>query len=525
MNAFRSITTLAVLWALALAACGAVAAQEISAKVVLHAPLRMLDPVLTNSYITRNHGYLIYDTLFAMDAQGHPQPQMVDSWTLSQDQRVYRFALREGLKFHDGTAVTAQDVVASLQRWSKRDPMGTRLMANSQGLVALDATHFELTLLKPYGLTLETLAKEGSPVPFIMPARIAATPPSQPIKEFIGSGPYRFMDKEFQPGIRASYVKFDGYVPRKDAPSNFAGAKVALVDRLQIVSITDSQTAVNALKNGEIDFIEDVIPDLLSQLDGVPGIRTSDFGDSSNMFTLRMNWLQPPFNNVATRRAALMALRQVDYLDAQIGDAQLYRTCGAVLSCMSPYASEENAPQLGVPDIERARQLLKDSGYKGEKVVILHPTDLPSLSSFAPITAQALSSIGMNVEIRSMDWTTLLSQRTNKAPVANGGWSIFHSNFSSLDLVSPVANPNLDGRGESGYPGWSLDPQMEALRSEFAQQPDIAKRQELAAQIQRRAMDQVFVVPLGTYSKHKAYNSKLDDMPRAPLPLFWHAHP
>ena len=239
------------------------------------------------------------------------------------------------------------------------------------------------------------------------------------------------------------------------------------------------------------------------------------------MFTLRMNWLQPPFNNVKVRRAALAALSEVDYLDAQIGDPEIYQVCGAVLTCVSPYASEEGATQIKAPDLARARQLLKESGYAGEKVVVLHPTDLPIFANIAPVTAQALRSIGMNVEIQSMDWATLLSRRSKKEPVAQGGWSIFQSNLSSLDLTSPVGNPNLDSRADSTYPGWTHDDEMERLRDQFALARTEDARREVAAAIQRRNYEQVIYVPLGGYSKFKGYDAKFADMVDAPIPLFW----
>lgn len=507
---------------MALAAAPAASAAPTTAKFVMHAPLRVLDPILTTAYVTRNHGYLVYDTLFSMDATGHPKPQMVDTWTVSEDGLTYAFTLRPGLKFHDGALVTADDVVASIQRWQNGDPtIGNRLKQATADLKPTGPATFTLTLAKPYGLVLESLAKESSPVPFIMPKRIASVPASQAITETIGSGPYQFVQADFQPGVKATYVKFADYVPRKEAASAFAGGKVARVDRLELVNIPDSQTAVNALRNGEIDFLEDVPPDLMPQLKDAKGISMASYGKNSNMFTLRMNWLQPPFDNVKVRRAALAALNEVDYLDAQIGDPEVYQVCGAVLTCVSPYASEEGATQINPPDLARARQLLKDSGYAGQKVVVLHPTDLPIFANIAPVTAQALRSIGMNVEIQSMDWATLLSRRSKKEGVEQGGWSIFQSNMSSLDLISPVGNPNLDGRADSTYPGWTRDEEMDVLRARYAAAGSEAERRDIANAIQRRSYEQVMFVPLGGYSKFKGYNAKFADLVNAPIPLFW----
>ncbi|MEN4922606.1 ABC transporter substrate-binding protein [Achromobacter spanius] len=495
---------------------------ETTARIVMQAPLRVVDPILTNAYITRNHGYMVFDTLFALDAAGKPQPEMVESWQESADRLTVTLTLRKGLKFHDGSPVTGEDVVASLKRWAQRDVLGLRLMAATSSLESPDADTVVFHLKQPFGMLIEALAKPASPVPFIMPGRIAAVPVSQPITEVVGSGPYQFVAADFQPGVKATYVKFAGYVPRKEPASGFAGAKVAIADRIELVSISDAQTAVNALRRGEIDFVEDVPPDLMPQLEDVKGVALKSYGDSTNIFTMRMNWLQPPFDNPKVRRAVLAAVYQADYLAAQIGDEKMYRLCGAVLSCNSPYASEAGATQTQQPDLAHAKALLKESGYDGSKVVILHPTDLPVLSSLASVTAQALKTIGMNVEIQSMDWATLLSRYSKKDPVAQGGWSIFQTGFTSLDLMNPLTNPNLDGRGAAGYVGWSKSDEMERLRDQFAETGDAARRKEIALAIQKLNYDEVFFIPLGTYSKVKGYNpAKLGRMTDAQIPLFW----
>lgn len=520
-------TTLAASLATALAAAVSVlprdarAAEPVNARVVMHAPLRVLDPVLTNAYITRNHGYMVYDTLFSLDADSRPQPQMVQAWTVSPDKLTYVFTLRPGLKFHDGAAVTGEDVIASLARWSQRDPIGTRLAAATERMDSPSADTFRIVLKRPYGLLLDALAKPGSPVPFIMPRRIAQTPPSEAIKETVGSGPYQFVQADFQPGVKAAYVKNAAYVPRQEPASRFAGGKVAMFDRIDVVNVPDAQTAVNALRQGEIDFVENVAPDLLPQLEGVKHVTVQSYGDASETYTLRMNWKQPPLDNVKVRRAVLAALYQADYLDASLGDPKFYKLCGAMLSCISAYKTEVGATQTQPPNLDEARALLKASGYAGEKIVVLHPTDVRSLSALAPVTAQALRGIGMNVEVQSMDWATLLSRRGKDAPLADGGWSIFHSSLTSMDLLNPIVNANLDGRGEGGYPGWTKDDTIQQLRAEFEAVSGLDEQKRVATQIQQRAYEQVMFVPLGGYSEFKAYDAKFQGMVQAPLPLFW----
>ena len=235
---------------------------------VMHSDLRIIDPGFTTAYITRDHGYMVYDTLLATDSNFKIQPQMAE-WKISDDKLTYTFTLRDGLKWHDGAPVTAEDCVASLKRWGKADGMGQKLMDFTASIEATDAKTITLKLKEPYGLVLESLGKPSSLVPFMMPKRMAETPAGQQITEQIGSGPFKFVQAEFQPGVKAVYEKNTDYVPRKEPPSWTAGGKVVKVDRVEWITMADAQTAVNALQSGDIDFMEnpsfDLVPVLASQ--------------------------------------------------------------------------------------------------------------------------------------------------------------------------------------------------------------------------------------------------------------------
>src|SRR5437868_4695564 len=216
---------------------------------VMHSDLRTIDPIVTTAYITRDHGYMIYDTLLATDSNFKVQPQMAE-WKVSDDKLTYTFTLRDGLKWHDGAPVTAEDCVASLKRWGRNDNMGQKLMDFTASIEATDAKTITLKLKEPYGLVLESIGKPSSYVPFMMPKRLAETPAGQQIPEQIGSGPFKFVKAEFQPGVKAVYEKNTDYVPRKEPASWTAGGKVVKVDRVEWSTMADAQTAVNPLEVG-----------------------------------------------------------------------------------------------------------------------------------------------------------------------------------------------------------------------------------------------------------------------------------
>src|SRR6195256_3129472 len=332
---------------------------------VMHSHLRTIDPGFTTSSTTRDHGYMVYDTLLATDSSFKIQPQMAD-WKVSDDKLTYTFTLRDGLKWHDGAPVTAEDCVASLKRWGRNDSMGQKLMDFTASIEASDAKTITLKLKEPYGLVLESIGKPSSYTPFMMPKRLAETPAGQQIKEQIGSGPFKFVQAEFQPGVKAVYEKNTDYVPRKEPASWTSGGKVVKVDRVEWITMADAQTAVNGLQSGDIDFMENPPFDLLPALTANKDLKIETLNKLGYQTIGRMNFLYPPFDNVKVRRAALMALNQKDVLDALVGDPKYYKICGAVFVCDTPLATEVGSESLVKGNgMAEARKLLAQSGHDG----------------------------------------------------------------------------------------------------------------------------------------------------------------
>src|SRR5690242_19321070 len=363
-------------------------------RFVPHADLKILDPIWTTAYITRNHGYMIFDTLFALDEHLKLQPQMVDKYTISKDAMKYSFTLRDGLKFHDGGPVTAEDCVASLKRWVARDAVGRLMMPALSKMAPVDKKTFTIDLETPFGLVLEALGKPSASPSFIMPARLAATDPNEQVKDVIGSGPFKFVKDEWQPGNSVVYVKNAEYVPRNDKPSGAAGAKRPLVDRVEWRYIPDQATAAAALENGEVDYWENLPLDFAPRLEKNTDLRVFVTDPRGSQGILRPNHLQPPFNNKTARQALLYGVDQAKYLQAVIGNSKYYRTCPSVYMCGGlPYETAVAAPK---PDVERAKRLLKDSGYDGRPIVVMDPTDTPYSHGAALVTTELLRALGAN---------------------------------------------------------------------------------------------------------------------------------
>ena len=516
----RSLLAAVLAVPLAMGAMPTVAQAETTLRVIPHADLKNLDPIWTTAYITRNHGYMIYDTLFAMDEDFKPQPQMVDTWSTSDDGLTWTFVLRDGLKFHDGAPVTATDVVASLERWGKRDGMGQQLFANTASLEAQDDKTVVLTLANEYGLVLESIGKISSNVPFIMPARVAATDPFEQITDFTGSGPFVFEEDQWVPGSTVVYTKFADYVPRDEPVSAASGGKVAKVDKVLWTYFPDQTTAMNALMAGEIDFFEAPANDLAPLLEANPDITVEVNDPLGNIGFSRFNHLLPPFDDVDVRRAAIMAMKQEDYMAGAVGDQAFWKTCFSVFPCGTPLDNDVGSDVMATGDIEAAKAALAATSYDGTPVVIMQPTDVPILSAFSLISAEKLRDAGFTVEVQAMDWSTLTSRRALRDPVADGGWNIFHTWWIGADVIDPMAIA-FSGNPDAGWFGWPEDAALEEARAAFAVAGSAEEKKEIGAKVQERLWAIGASAQLGQFFTPVAYRNNVKGLIKSPVQFFW----
>jgi len=481
---------------------------------------RILDPHFTTSFTTRDFGYLVFDTLFAIDDKFEPKPQMVDTWTLSDDKLTYTFVLRPGLKWHDGQPVTAADCVASIRRWASRDSMGQTLAKFIASLEPVDARTFKLVLTEPYGLVLDSLGKLGSPVPFMMPERIAKTPGNEQVKEIIGSGPYKFRSDLHEPGVKIVLEKFADYRPRTEPPIWASGAKLAKIDRIEMLGLPDAQTQVSALIKGEVDYLERVPADLLPLFDAKSGAKAEVVGALGFQAVMRMNHLQPPFDNVKVRQAIALAVDRSQYAAVVAGDPKFATDCAAVFGCGLPYDSRNGIPPH---DLAKAKALLKEANVDMSKpLVMLHVTNAPGIAALGNVTRQLLVDLGFNVDTQAMDFQTFATRRLNTKPVSEGGWNIAHTTGSMLDQGNPLGNAFLVAVGAPASTwGWPIDAKIEELRLKFAKASDLAARKQIAIEIQARAYEQVLYLPLAQFTAPSAWRNNLQGVLKSPVMLLY----
>ena len=414
-----------------------------------------LDPVWTTADITRNFSLAVYDTLYGYDAGFNVQPQMVDGAKTENDGKLWELTLRDGLAFHDGTPVLAKDCVASITRSAKRDPFGGALMARVDEISAPSDKVIRFRLKKPFALLPNALAQVYC---VIMPERLAMTDPFKQVTEAIGSGPFKFVAAERIPGQRVVYVKNDKYVPRKDGKPSFnAGPKIVYIDRVVWNFIPDPATASAALTQGEIDWWENPTIDLMPQLKRDKDLTLAVKDRTGEIGCLRFNHLFPPFDNPAIRRVVLAAIDQKEVMEAVAGaEPSLIKTDVGIFVPGTPMASTVGVEiTRGPKNYDKLKQDLIAAGYKGEKVVILAASTIPTIWAEAQVASDTLKKIGFNTDFQALEWGTVVQRRASKEPIDKGGWNIFYTFLGGFGNISPAPDIAIQSSGTKGnWFGW-----------------------------------------------------------------------
>lgn len=506
-------------------ACPSVAWSQ-NARVLRFIPqadLAVLDPMWTTAYVTRNHGFMVFDTLFGLDGAYAAHPQMLEGVATEDDGKRWTLTLRPGLRFHDNEPVLARDCVASIQRWARRDAFGGALMAATDELAATNDRTLVFRLKRPFPLLPEALAKTPGYNPVIMPERLARTDPMTQVTDMVGSGPFRFKADERIPGARVVYERFTGYVPREGGKTDWtSGPKIAHFDRVEWTTIPEPTTAAQALIAGEQDWWDYATADLMPLLKRSRGVKVVVQEPSGQISILRMNHLQPPFDNPAIRQALLGAVSQEDVVTAVVGtDSAMWRTGVGFFCPETPMASQTGIEVLtSKRDMTKVQADLKAAGYNNEKVVLLAATDFPVLKAMSDVAADMLKRAGLNVDYVATDWGSLVQRRVKKEPVSQGGWSAFCTAFAGTDHLNPAGHLALRTNGDQAWFGWPKNERIETLRDAWFLAPDVPAQAKICSDMQAEAFRNVPYIPMGQYLQPTAYRSSLEGV----LPgfaLFW----
>ena len=491
-------------------------------RFVPQSDVSVLDPHVSTTYVTRNHGLLIYDTLYGFGADYKTTPQMAAGHVTDDDARRWTITLRDGLRFHDGETVLARDCVASIKRWWQRDALGTALRDYTEELATKDDRTIVFRLKKPFPLLDVLLGKSSTPVPVIMPERLAKTDVATQVTEMVGSGPYRWKADERVVGARAVYERNPNYLPRSSGVAGWiAGPKVARFDRVEWIVIPDEGTAASALRTGEVDWWEWASADLIPVLKQNNNVVVEIKEPTGMIGHLRLNHLQPPFDNPAVRRVLQAAVKQEDFVQAIVGvDPAMGRGGVGLFTPGTELASDVDMSVYNAPrEPAKISRMLKDAGYAGETVVLIGATDVPFRKAMAEVTFGMLRDAGFNVELQTLDWGAMVRRRENKGPIDKGGWNIAPANTGGIDLINPSGHA-YRANGEKAWFGWPTSEKLEALRYAWIDAPDLAAQKKIADAMQRQWFIDVPMLQTGQWMQPTAHRADITDLLPGPA-LFW----
>jgi peptide/nickel transport system substrate-binding protein len=487
--------------------------------------LAFLDPIFSTAQVSRNHGFMVYDTLYGMNAALEVSPQMLAGDAVSHDGKQWDLTLRDGLFWHDGEQVLARDCVASIKRWAGRDGFGAELMAATDELSAPDDRTIRFRLKRPFPLLPHALGKAAVQPAFMMPERLASQDAMKPLSEVVGSGPFRFMKDERVQGVRNVYARFEQYQPRQGGKADWtAGPKIVHYDRVVWTTMPDAGTAAAALRTDEQDWQETTPHDLLQVLKTEDGIAIRVLDPRGYTCMMRVNHLQPPFDNPAIRRALLGAIDQAAFMTAVAGSDPAYQYSPiGFFAPDTPMASDVGLDVFRGPrDMAKVQAELKAAGYNGEKVVLLVPANSAAQKPLGEVAADMLRRAGMNVAYTALDFAAVLQRQLKKEPVEQGGWSAAVGNWQGIDWLNPAANTNL--RGEGAVAGWYRSEKMGSLRAQWLAAPTLAEQQRICREIQAVAFEEVPYYPIGQYKQPTAYRKSITGILDGTA-VFWNVRP
>jgi peptide/nickel transport system substrate-binding protein len=491
-------------------------------RVVPSADLSELDPTRGPNLVARIYQQMVFDTLFAFDSNLEPQPMMVESHNVSADGLTYRFTLRSGLRFHDGSPVSTRDVVASIERWMNGTSIGGQLKARLANMQVVDNRTFTLTLNQRFGLVEFMLAGPGAPIAAVMREADARRPDNVPMTRPIGSGPFRYMADERREGNRVVFERNADYAVRSEPASGLAGARHVKVDRVEWHIMPDATTAANALATGEVDFVEAVGPDLAGFLRR-RSLTVRRIAALPTYAFVRPNFQLPPFDDLRARQALALIVDQNEMMPAVAGSDGRWGVCHSFSVCGSVYGTEAGAEPYREPNIARARQLLQEAGYRGEPLVLLGTTTLAPINAMTQVLARRLQDAGLNVDVQMTDFPVMLQRmHAQERPVGQGGYHLFTYYAVGTSWFHPLMNLSLDLRcGERNWAGYPCDQQGESLRQAFFAAPDSESRRLAFEAFQRRAWEYIPYVPAGQFDVFSAYRPNVSGVLDSAFIAYW----
>jgi peptide/nickel transport system substrate-binding protein len=480
-----------------------------SLKVAILGEPPALDIMLTTATVTRNLGWHMFETLYAPNSRMEPQPLLADKGDVSADARTWTFDLRKGVQFHNGKEMKSADVIASLKRWAAMSARGQVIAKRLEAITAKDDYTIVMTFNQPTGATLLSFLAEGSS--FIMPAEVAEKFPKDKLTEYIGTGPFEFVDH--QPDRFVKMKRFEKY-QALDKPADFAsGKRVAYVDEISFIPVPEGTVRADGVGTGEYHFADDLNPDQVDSVKGQPNV--------TPVIVMPYYWLVYHFNKkegvfagpngLKLRQAVLASLSMEPLAKAGVGPQEFWRL-GPDISAreVAWYNAEAGADVYNKPDPDKARALLQEAGYDGTPVRWMSTREyFYNYNSSLP-AKQQLEANGFKIDLQVMDWATLVKRRSDPRE-----YDVFVTGHEAFN--HPILQPYLS----SSWPGFWENAERDQLVSAMFAEPDPARVVDLVKKLQELQWREVPCIKVCEYGKLQSASKKLQGYQPKTDAFFW----
>ena len=479
-------------------------------RVVSQASIKSLDPDFCTSYVCwqPSAGPMI-EPLLTQGADFSTQPMLLDTWDISDDGLTWTFKLRDGITFHDGTPLTSEAAILSQKRVLNDTPAGEVLkeFLAEDGMQAVDNLSFTIQTTEPYGSLLDGIALRTHGNVLVYTPTAAAIPMTEDVgqENIIGTGPYLL--ESWDVGVKVTIARYEDYKSRSEPASWLAGEKKAYVDKIEWLEIPSEETKVAGLMTGEWDFIDSIGLDFVAELKEDPDVGLTWYPGHMWYFAFNSNEIAKlPFDGLKLRQAIQASMSGVDMLSA-IGPPDTWKLSCSIYGSGTVFESEAGCDLYNQDDVEKGKALLAESGYDGEPIVILNPTDYSTITPVGPVIKARMEEIGITVEMPGMDWATATSKR-----LAGEGWHIFTSWGTIRNRQNPAFSFLLAGGGKSIGFGY-YDETIDELHKQFLRATDFEKQREIADGMQQAFMDNPPQIYSGIFFMPSAYRTWVHGVP------------
>lgn len=422
------------------------------------------------------------ESLFTLGDKYNVIPMLAESYKIGEGGKVYTIKLREGVLFHNGKEMTSADVVASINRWGKIATVGKRLFSQVESFKAVDKYTVELRLKGPSGIVLSALANINQ-IPGIYPKEVIDEAGDGQVKQFIGTGPFKFVERI--PDRHIKFVRFDKYVPRKEAQTGFGGKKIAYVDELLFLPVPDVATRIAGMESGDYDFADWIAPDAYKRLKANPRLDTIIVKPKEYIVGV-LNKKMGPFTNKKLRQAALAALDMEAVMKGAMGQEEFYRLDNSLMFKEQVWWTDIGKEQYNQKNKEKATQLLKESGYKGEPIRWMCSMAFDWMYKSSLVAKQQLEDVGFKIDLQVLDWATVVQRRND--PTMYDAFVTGMALFGDPTFVLVLS---------CDWAGWTCIPSIDSLMDKLAQETRFEKRFEIWKEIQKIFWDEVPVFRFG----------------------------